>query len=168
MIMLKSKKGLTIAEVIVASLLVAIIAAVAYNFYVLAKDTWLHSFVQGDMQTEAILGIEKMLYGVDATRKGIMEAQDIVTPLVGASSSQIELVDQDDDTLSRLFFQLGDTLVYTDEFNVNTVIIDGDVQTLTFTHPTADVIVINLVLQRAIRGKVITVNLSTSARIRNI
>ncbi len=168
MIMLKSRRGMTIAEVIVASLIVVIIAAVAYNFYVLAKDTWLHAFVQGDMQTEAILGIEKMLYGVDATRKGIMEAQDIITPLVGAFSSQIEIVDQNDTTLSRLFFQLGDTLMYTDENNVSTVIINGDVQTLTFTRPTADVVVIDLILQRAIRGKVITVDLSTSARIRNI
>jgi len=170
MIILKSKRGLTIAEMIVASVLVVIIAAIAYNFYVLAKDAWVHTFVQGGMQTEAILGVEKMLYGVDATRKGIVEAQDILTPLADGSSSQIEFVDQNDDTTSRLFFQQGDTLVYTDENNVNTVIIDGDVQALTFTRPAGrpDVVEIKLILEDEVRGRVITVNLSTSARIRNI
>ncbi|MFH1753287.1 MAG: prepilin-type N-terminal cleavage/methylation domain-containing protein [Candidatus Omnitrophota bacterium] len=167
---MRHKKGFTIAEVIVASVLVVIIAAVAYNFYVLAKDAWFHVFAQGDMQTEAILGIEKMLYGVDATRKGVLEAQDIITPGDGTTTSVLRFVDQDDININRFFSKQADTLVYTNENGINTVIINGDVQTLTFTRPAGqpDIVDINLVLQRAIRGKVITVNLSTSARIRNI
>ena len=165
-----ASKGLTIVEIIVACVLVVIITAVAYNFYVLAKDTWMHAFVQGSMQNDAILAIEQMVYGVGSTRKGIQEAQDIIVPIEGASTSQVEFVDQDDDALTRLFFQNGDRLVYTDENDINSDIIDGSVQTLTFTRPAgqADLIQINLVLQRTVRGRAITVNLATSTRLRNI
>jgi Tfp pilus assembly protein PilE len=170
MVDLKTPKGLTIAEVIVACALVAIITAVAYNFYVLAKDAWTHAFVQGSMQNDAILAIEQMVYGVGSTRKGIQEAQDIIAPIEGASTSQIEYVDQDDDALTRLFFQNGDRLVYTDENDINSDIINNSVQTLTFTRPAgqADLIQINLVLQRMVRGRAVTVILATSTRLRNI
>jgi Tfp pilus assembly protein PilE len=170
-----NKKGVTIAELIIGAVLVVILAGVVYNLYVYAKDAWLHVFVQGDMQAKAILAMERMVYGVDVDatsgyRKGIQEAQDILVPAIETSGSQIEFVDAEDIAVSRLFFQNGDRLIYTDDVGVNTDILDSDVLTLTFDRPAGqnDLVNITLILQRVVRGKTITVDLLTSVRLRNI
>jgi len=168
------RTGVTIAEVIVATMITVLVIGAGYAFYVMAKDVWLHVFVQTEMQNDAMLATEKMIYGleVDAlgSRKGIQESQDVLVPPSGGSGPQIEFVDPDDTSVTRLFFQSGDTIVYTDGNDVNTVILDQGVQSLLFTRPVDhdDLVLIGLVLERTVRGRAIRVELNTSTRLRNI
>lgn len=167
---IRSEKGFTIAELIVSAVITLLVIGAAVGFYVIARDAWQHVLIQGDMQNEAILAIEKMFYGVDVSRKGIQEAQDVVIPAAGASSNQIEFIDQDDALISRLFYQVGNKLVYNNENNIDSDLINSDVASVTFTRPSDndDLIQINLVMQRIVRGKTISVNISTSVRLRNM
>lgn len=167
---IRSGRGFTIAEFIVSAVITLLIIGVAVGFYVIARDAWQHVLIQGNMQNEAILAVEKMFYGVDVLRKGIQEAQDVVTPAAGASSNQIEFIDQDNTLISRIFYQVGDRLVYNNENDIDSDLIDGDVASVTFTRPidNDDLIQINLIMQRIVRGKAISVNISTSVRLRNI
>ena len=83
---------------------------------------------------------------------------------------KIVFVDQDDAALSRSFQISGDKLEYTDETGTTIDLIDRNVDLLTFERPTAqiDLIEINLVLEETMMGRTITVNLSTSAKVRNL
>lgn len=164
------RRGFTIVEMLVASALILIAVTIAYNSYVFAKDAWLYLSVQGRMQSDGMLAMERMIHGIDANLKGIHEAQGIITPTPGNSGSSIEFVDGVDPTLSRLFYLSDDKVVYMDESNNTSDLIDQGVQSLTFTRPAGsdDLVVINLIQQRTAFNKTINVELNTSVRVRNM
>ena len=166
----KYTKGFTVVEMIVAAALIMVVISVAYYGYVLAKDAWLFVSVQGEMQRNAMLGVERMVHGVDGSLKGLHEAQGIISPTPGNSDSSIEFTDGVNNTLSRAFGINTDKLEYVDEANNSSDLIDQDVQTVTFNRPSGrdDLIEIGLVLQRVVAQKTITVNLNTSVKLRNM
>lgn len=137
------------------------------NFYIFVNDVWRYAFIQLNMQQEATLALEKMIRGVDKNRKGLQESQDVITPALGNSDTQIRFVDSDNPTISRLFYLSGNKLVYEDE-NLNTTdLIHRNVQSLIFNRPQDDLVKITLNLQRTVWGRDISVALSTSVKLRN-
>ena len=163
-------RGVSLVELLVASILLVVVASVAYNFYIFAKNVWAHTSAQGNLQRDAMLGLEKMIHGVDADHKGIHEAQAITTPGMGVSATQVEFTDGADAALSRRFYISGDALVYEDENNNNVNLIDENVKTLTFTRSpiTESIITINIVLEKVALDKTISVDLETIVRARNM
>ena len=165
-------KGFTLAELIMSLFLSVIVIAVSYNFYVASKLVWAYTYAQSNMQRDAMLSLEKMIHGIDVGRKGIAEAHDILTPVPGfsgnpSSDSQIQFDDLAGD--SRWFYLQNVQLVYRDENNIDSNIIDSDVQSLTFTRLDGrdNLVKIDLTLQRPVLGKTITVDVSTSIELRN-
>lgn len=167
---------MTIVELLISSLLVIVIIAVAYGVYTMARDVQVCVFEQGRMQNKALFILERMIHGVGTARKGIEEAQDILSPAAGAAAAaQIQFVDQDDATMTRSFYLLNSEVRYIDSGGSDTRLdidtdVEGDVQTLTFTRPADndDLIEIGLILQKTVWGKSIVVDLSTSVRLRNM
>ncbi len=166
----------TIVEMLISAALILILIGVVYNLYVLAKDTWLNVYEHGRMQSKALFIMEGMVSGVDAGRKGIYEAQDVIIPAAGNSDTQIEFVDQDDPSVTRSFYLSGDREVrYIDEAGTDSYLdidedVDNDVEALTFTRPSDndDLIIIGLALKKTVMGKHVSVNLSTSVKLRNM
>ena len=162
------KCGLTIIEMLISAFLIAVTLILVYNFYILANNTSHYAFVQSSMQQEAMLCLERMIRGVDnVDRKGIQEAQDITTPAVGDSGTQIEFVDQADTSISRQFYLSTNRVVYQDENGNTRDLVHGNVQSLTFSRPQEDLVGIALSLQKTVLGKNISVDLFTAVKLRN-
>jgi len=173
------KRGFSIPEVIIGTLLLMVIMAVTYQFYSMAKVVWVYIYVQGDLERTAMISMERMIHGVDVdnvavgamaynTPKGLQEARSIIQPAVGATASQLEFEDQDNPGVSRLFFQTADRLVYTDSLNNSRDLIEEGVQALSFTMLAADVVQIDLTLQRNVLGRVMSSNSTTTVQLRNL
>lgn len=157
-----SRKGFTVGELLAASFLTAIAIAAIYTVYIFANETWLKVSVQAELQEKAAYGLERMVRGVDGNYKGIQEAQSVTTPAVAGSGNQIFFVDSENPAVSRTFYLSGDDVMYQNE-----VLVDGDVQTLTFSQPQAGLIRINLILQRTVLSGTSSINLFTSVDLRN-
>lgn len=163
-----NKSGLTIIEMLVSTFLIAVTLTLVYNFYILANNTSHYAFIQSSMQQEAMLCLEKMIRGVDnVDRKGIQEAQDITTPAVGDSDSQIEFVDQADASISRQFYLSTNRVVYQDEDGNARDLIPNNVKSLSFFRDEDDLVEITLELEKAVLGKNVSVNLHTGVKLRN-
>jgi hypothetical protein len=166
---ISNSKGFSIPDIIMGLFLSVIIVGVSYNFYTASKLVWAYTYAQSNMQRDAMISLEKIIHGTDTNRKGIAEAQDILTPSASSSDSQIQFEDSVGTGTSRWFYLQNNQLVYMDENNNVSNILDGDVQTLTFTRPNGrdNLVNIDLTLQRLVLDKTITVNVSTSVELRN-
>ena len=143
----RPKSGVTIIEVLVSCMLALIVVAISFRFYAMLT-VWLCTFEQGNLERTAMIGLEKMIHGVDQdvemidgspfnVAKGLIEAQSISTPLLGNASNQVVFVDSQE--ASRSFSQVDDRLVYTDDIGNSRNIIDEDVDQLTVSRAVADV-----------------------------
>jgi len=157
-----SRKGFTVGELLAASLLTGIAIAAIYTVYVFANETWLRVCVQAELQEKATYGLERMVRGVDENYRGIQEAQSVTAPAVAGSDDQILFVDSSPSATSRTFYLSGNDVMYQNE-----ILIDGDVQTLTFSQPQVGLIKINLILQRIVLGRTSSINLFTLVDLRN-
>jgi len=162
-----SRKGFTVGELLAASLLTGMAIAAIYTVYIFANETWLKVSVQAELQEKATYGLERMVRGVDGNYKGVQEAQSVTIPAVAGSGNQILFVDSENGAVSRSFYLSGDDVMYQNESAVTSVLVNGDVQTLTFSQPQAGLIRINLILQRAVLGGTSSINLFTSVDLRN-
>lgn len=163
-------KGFTIAEMLVSAVLIVIVLTISYNIYLLAKEVWLYVYVEGNMLRTGTEAVEKMIHGVEVDKKGIQEAQDIITPASGTTNTRIEFVDQDNPALSRAFYKSGSTIRYEDEDNAVSDLVEEDVSQLSFTRPAArdNTIEITLVLQRTVLEKNVSVSFNTTVEVRNM
>lgn len=166
---LRRSAGTSIIDVLVGLLLSVISMGIVYNFYVVTKMTWLYSVSQSDMQRNAMLGMEKIIHGVDAAHKGVTEARDLFVPVQNSFGDVIQFEDSDAPGVVRSFYLQGDKIVYMDENNNISDIIGSDVQSLTFTRPNGrdNLVLIDFILQRTVLDKDITVEMSTAVELRN-
>jgi len=178
-----SRRGLTIIEVLVSMALTVIIAAVGYRFYIMAKTVWLYTYEQGNLEGTAMIGLERIIHGVERdaeaidgaqfnVAKGLIEAQDITTPPLGNTSNQIVFVDPQGAT--RSFSKIDDRLVYTDDAGSARDIIGGDVNTLLVSRDPADVgaaddvVYLRLILRKNVLDRQFEGQAETSVQPRNM
>jgi len=126
---------------------------------------WAESAVRISLQREARLAMDKMVRGVNGTY-GIREAADIASPAIGATDTQIDFVGLDANTRS-FYLGAGNRIRYINESAGDSVIQDGNVQTLTFDRKSETRVEIDLSMTEDLRGKEIRVDLSTQVRLRN-
>lgn len=173
--LLKRSAGVSIIDVIVGLALSVIVAVVVYNFYELSTMTWSYSISQGSMQRTAMLGMEKMIHGVDAAHKGIAEASDMFLPVQDNSGDAIQFEDPAASGVSRSFYLAPSVvgarnrIVYMDENDNLSDVIESGVESLTFTRPNGrdNLVLIEFSLVGTVLEKDITVNMSTAVELRN-
>jgi len=168
---------MSLVEILVGMALLTITVSVSYSFYTATKLSWAYALNQSGMQRDAMAALEKMVYGIDANREGITVARNVTAPAAPPSNSdtqgsQIDFWDPDTSILlPRSFFVQNNQLVFMDTDSTTTIILDADVDSLTFTRPAgrANLIQINLALQRSVlQGKkIIDVSVNTSVELRN-
>jgi len=174
-----SRKGFTITEIMIATLIMVMVVGGALAVYIMSQTAWYEGSAQIALQRKASVAMEKMVRGIDPYgRNGIREAREVSSPSVGASATQIYFVDAEAPNPTRSFyFSSGpdgdpgtvadNQLRYIDQSGNDTPIIENNVRTLGFSQPSNGFIEINLSLEDMVRDRVIIVDLSTDVKIRN-
>ena len=171
------RKGFTLVEALVASAIIVIVIAGSLAFYLMARTAWMDCSKRVPLQRKASVAMEKMVRGINGT-KGIREAQEISSPAVGLSANRIDFVDGEDDDLTRTFYfypgadgnastEEDNQLKYIETDGTEKEIIKNNLKTLTFTHSSTSIVIIELGMRDKVRDKDIDVNISTTVRIRN-
>lgn len=166
-------RGFTIVELLITVAIIGVIAVTGfgYNFFVdsydLGRETFLSIYIHNNLYDKAMIGIDKMVRGAE-DHKGLQESQHVDTPVSGASGDTIVFADGEDVSVTRTIYLSGDDVIYAG--GSTETIVDGDVNTLTFSRPsgTNDLININIIMQKVSLGDTITVNLTTSVKLRNV
>jgi len=162
--MVDGKKGFTITEFLFAAAIMILAAGGLVVFCVIAQSVWLTGNARIDLQQKSRMAMETMIRG-SAEIEGIREATEIISPIVGATDTSISFRDPSGN--SRSFSAQAGKIVYVDDYGSSTNIVDGNVQSLTFTCMSLKRVEIGLSMAVTIRGKVISADLATGVMLRN-
>jgi type II secretory pathway pseudopilin PulG len=178
------QKGFTLAEFIVALFVMILVVGGAVAIYLNSLTAWEEGNLQVALQREASSAMEQMvrgpglgsgeLFGTD----GIREAQQISSPAIGSTATQINFVDADNLAVTRSFyFSAGadsdattpadNQLRYIDGSGNDSPIIESGVRALTFNRLSDKVVKIDLGMEGRVIDRKVNVDLSTQVRLRN-
>jgi Tfp pilus assembly protein PilW len=177
---LLNQKGLTLAEMVIVTIIAVFIATTSMTIFLISNETWRQSAVQVKLQRDATHAFERMVKGSriagEARVNGIQEASAISIPAL----SQIDFT-SGVDSVTRSFYLNGNEIFY--DPNIGTggdeiVMYDPDpneagtvvstyTTTLTFTQPSANLVQVQAVLRQRVRDNWMHVAFSTNINLRN-
>ena len=161
-----SKKGFTIAEFMVASLVIMLLMGIVWSLYIFIQQQWQEGYITMKLERSASTAMESMVRGITG-RHGIREANAISPPDPGDSSTSIDFTGLDDVTRRFYFSSADNTLYYRNNVSGGSdEVISTDVQSATFSRA-SNLITVNLVLEETAGQKSIEVELETNVKFRN-
>jgi type II secretory pathway pseudopilin PulG len=177
-------KGMTLVEVMFATLIMGFMSLVLYSIAIAAMNTEKASqvesdlYLQGSMMIERIQVGEQGLYGIMKSRANSIAVSDDATQIdFSVDTNEDYTTDEDDDTNMSLYTDDGDLdpmtlednlLVFDPDTNVDDdeIILGTNVESVAFDFD-GDKVTVDLSLTERIKGNARSINVSREIWVRN-
>ncbi|MCK4326586.1 hypothetical protein KAU86_04100 [bacterium] len=161
--------GVTLVEVLVVSVIIIIVLIAATTLYLASETVWHESTVQGRLQQNASIVMQKMIKGVEKGVYGIRDSKTI-NYYPPAENYGVEFTGIDIPTnINRRFYRSGSgsgsEIKYWDGSAESTLA--EDISNLTFTKHGSERLTIDFTMSRTVGNKDVNITLKTDVTIRN-
>jgi hypothetical protein len=174
------RKGFTLAEVLVVSILTVLIFTSALGVFVMARNLYVSSMAGQELQRDAELLVTKIIKGLEggSTRYGLRAASGFTPP---ASINRLDYTGTDGNT--RSFYLSGQSIIYespTESPGTQTIYTAPVNATLVLwfwepvngsgvlLYPDHEIMSIYVGIAKTISGKVVSGSIATSVNVRNL